>query len=271
MGNKHKNYTEDDAVTVARLMLKAHHDRRLKDCIRYFSEDMIWVGPFKFQRSRGIAEYIRVSASEYAATPIILSREEYYPICLHKNLFLVYGRYYCSMFPDKGRSIHSYPRFGMLLKEEQDGLKVCYLHASLAYDQENLTEFAPSMGYYEYIGDFFAKQKSTMKNVRQEKMVFKDIDGNHRYLSDYEIIHVQGEKVYSRFFTIDEDFLVRISLKEAGRLCGTDFCRVHKSHLVNSIYVRRIIRYELTLFDGTSLPVSRENYGEIKNKLALCL
>ena len=39
-----------------------------------------------------------------------------------------------------------------------------------------------------------------------------------------------------------------------------DFLRVHKSFLVNMQYIRRIEMKEVTLQDGTVLPVSKTRY-----------
>lgn len=261
-----KIFTENDAVIVAQSMLRAHHDRRLDDFLPYITDDMIWVGPFEFQRSSGKEEYIKVSASEYAATPIILSKEEYHSTKLAKNLFMVHGRYFCSMFPESGGIITSYPRFVMLIRPDEGALKVFYMHASLAGDQNSFSELTPPKAYYEYISNFLMKQH-TLKENDQDKKVLKDINGNYRYLSDTEIIHVKSERVYSRFYSFDEDFLSRISLTETEKLLGDGFLRIHKSHLVNKAYIQTIKGYKAYLTDGTVLPVSRGEYSQIKEHI----
>ena len=45
-----------------------------------------------------------------------------------------------------------------------------------------------------------------------------------------------------------------------------DFLRVHKSFLVNMQYIRRIEMKEVTLQDGTVLPVSKTRYSASRDK-----
>ena len=45
-----------------------------------------------------------------------------------------------------------------------------------------------------------------------------------------------------------------------------DFLRVHKSFLVNMQYIRRIEMKEVTLQDGTVLPVSKTKYSASRDK-----
>ncbi|HIU34154.1 MAG TPA: LytTR family transcriptional regulator DNA-binding domain-containing protein [Candidatus Pullichristensenella excrementigallinarum] len=261
-----KNYTENDAVSVSQAMLRAHHDRRIGDCIRYFAEDMIWTGPFEFQRSRGIREFIQAAASEYDTSPITLSREEYHPLRLAPNLFMVYGRYFCTMYPEGGGIITSYPRFTLMLRGEENGLKVFYMHVSIAGDRDSAQGTAPTMGYYEYIGNFLSRKKQGTGAEQAKKKALHDINGNYHYLFDYELVRVQGERVYCRFFTHSESFLARMSLLAAEELLGDGFCRIHKSHLVNLMYVRSAKGQTLTMTDGTVLPVSRTLQAEIRKK-----
>ncbi len=46
-------------------------------------------------------------------------------------------------------------------------------------------------------------------------------------------------------------------------------CRVHQSYLVNVNYVEFITRYEITLIDGTIIPVSKSRYKEANKQIKL--
>ena len=45
-----------------------------------------------------------------------------------------------------------------------------------------------------------------------------------------------------------------------------DFLRIHKSFLVNMQYIRRIEMKEVTMQDGTVLPVSKTRYSASRDK-----
>lgn len=48
-------------------------------------------------------------------------------------------------------------------------------------------------------------------------------------------------------------------------LGGKGFLRVHKSYLVNMLYVETIKNYHVFLEDGTQLPTTRQNYAELQD------
>lgn len=49
-------------------------------------------------------------------------------------------------------------------------------------------------------------------------------------------------------------------------LLGKDFCRIHKSYLVNLKYIYKMKRYQLELYDGTFLNVAKGKYIEVNNR-----
>jgi two-component system LytT family response regulator len=85
-----------------------------------------------------------------------------------------------------------------------------------------------------------------------------------------DIIRVEGSNNYSRFFFRDHPpILVSRTIKEYEELLGEyGFLRVHKSHLVNRNYIRRVDRdYTLWLTDGSQVTVSRRRMDEVSHLL----
>jgi DNA-binding LytR/AlgR family response regulator len=54
-----------------------------------------------------------------------------------------------------------------------------------------------------------------------------------------------------------------------SELPDANFCRVHKSFLVNLKYARKIERYMLTLYDGGIINISKKRYAETKDSFML--
>lgn len=84
------------------------------------------------------------------------------------------------------------------------------------------------------------------------------------------IINCESDSNYCYIFTTENTkFLVSKTLKEVeAMLKGHNFVRVHNSHLVNMLHVKRYIKGrtgELVLKNGKSIPVSRSKKKDLLN------
>ncbi|MCM1495095.1 MAG: LytTR family DNA-binding domain-containing protein [Bacteroides sp.] len=72
------------------------------------------------------------------------------------------------------------------------------------------------------------------------------------------IFHVKGMK-HSKYTMYEK-------LDSVEALLGEDFCRIHKSYLVNLKYVYHMERYQLELYDGTCLSIAKGKYVDVNNR-----
>ena len=114
-----------------------------------------------------------------------------------------------------------------------------------------------------------------ISNIRSEQKDFKlalsTTEGTFFYKPS-DIIRCEADTNYTRFFfTNNKKLLTSKTLKEYEELLsGHDFLRVHKSHLVNRIYVRGINSdHEIVLSDQTTVEISRRKFPEIKKALKM--
>jgi two-component system LytT family response regulator len=82
------------------------------------------------------------------------------------------------------------------------------------------------------------------------------------YLNPREIIRIEADRSYSRFYlTGERKLLVSKNLKEFQDLLGEKyFFRPHNSYLINLKYVKKFVRKEggyIEMTDGAQVPVSR--------------
>ena len=62
----------------------------------------------------------------------------------------------------------------------------------------------------------------------------------------------------------------RSSIADFMEKAGETFSFVHRSYIVNNIYISSIHPYEIRLYDGSQIPVPKKRYVEIKKNL-ICL
>lgn len=76
------------------------------------------------------------------------------------------------------------------------------------------------------------------------------------------IFYINGMKqqIYSMYEKLD----VIESVLE-----GKEFCRIHKSFLVNMRYVNKVTRYQLELYDGTVLNIAKGKYVESNQRFLI--
>ncbi len=95
--------------------------------------------------------------------------------------------------------------------------------------------------------------------IKSRKITIEDIlyvmSENHKI-----IIHLKNGEKLSDYMKLDE-------FKE--KLNSKFFLRIHQSYLVNSNYVRDIIRYELTLHNEEKLPIAKSRYKETSKEVSL--
>ncbi|MDE7365927.1 MAG: LytTR family DNA-binding domain-containing protein [Lachnospiraceae bacterium] len=72
------------------------------------------------------------------------------------------------------------------------------------------------------------------------------------------IFHMKGMKLSK--YTMYE------KLDTIETLLGEDFCRIHKSYLVNLMYIYNMERYQMELYDGTYLNIAKGKYVDVNNR-----
>jgi len=107
----------------------------------------------------------------------------------------------------------------------------------------------------------YAALLENLKSDVPSKLAIPTFDGME-YLKTKEIIRIEADRSYSRFFLADQrKILVSKNLKEYQELLSDQgFFRPHNSHLINLEHVKKFIRHEggtIEMTDGSQVPVSR--------------
>ena len=75
---------------------------------------------------------------------------------------------------------------------------------------------------------------------------------------NYQLLYMDGKK---------EPIEVKMTMERLEQMTEPyGFIRVHKGYLVNYLYIQRISTGEVTLLDGTEIPIGRSKVGEVKVK-----
>lgn len=94
---------------------------------------------------------------------------------------------------------------------------------------------------------------------------------NHvcHFLAANSILYIEtgSRSPYTVFHTLNGEFNSTESISKLEKKYSDIFLRVHASFMVNPLFVQSIRRFEITLTDGTVLPVPDRKYAKVTKAL----
>lgn len=105
--------------------------------------------------------------------------------------------------------------------------------------------------------DRFIQEKSLNQNSQTISIKQHSIK---RVIHLRDIIYIKGSGPYSSYYLHKEVISTSKTIKTLINELGPTFIRVHKSYLVNKLYIKGFNKEKIILHNETCLPVSRSGY-----------
>ncbi len=101
------------------------------------------------------------------------------------------------------------------------------------------------------------------KQEEEKKLCFVTIEQVRVSLPPSKIWYVEAEGHHCFLYTKEQSYELKMNMTAAVKLLlpEKEFVRCHRSYLVNLKHVRQIRREEITMDDGSRIPVSRSAYA----------
>lgn len=115
---------------------------------------------------------------------------------------------------------------------------------------------------YHYFKKMLAESVS-----RKPPMLIIKTDLANQFIDTNTIIYIQAMDRDCILHMLNERKQVSRALKELQEQLPSNFYRIHRSFCVNSDYVTKIERYNVTLITGEELPVPKMRYTRIREEL----
>ena len=107
---------------------------------------------------------------------------------------------------------------------------------------------------------------ATLPTPKPRNIVFF-AEGESVSLPADKILYAESRGHYMHVFTPSREYRTRMTVSAAEELFGSGFVRLGRAFVVNLEHVLRIGKTQLTLADGTELPVPRGAYNELNVSL----
>ncbi|MBQ8011039.1 MAG: response regulator transcription factor [Oscillospiraceae bacterium] len=107
-----------------------------------------------------------------------------------------------------------------------------------------------------------------MERMQEQRTLWLKTDGGEERVPVKDILCLEAQNQNILIRTVDREYTVRYNLGEYEKELSQDgFFRIHRGYLVSLRHVKSLGKHELTLSDGTVLPVSRTKEKTLKEAL----
>lgn len=116
------------------------------------------------------------------------------------------------------------------------------------------------------------KLQFTLKNAAQEILKARSScihivhAGSIKTINTNEIFYCESQKRVVYFHTLNGRECAYMKISELEEKLPDNFCRVHKSYIVNFDYVAHMSSKEIQLENGMTIPIPQKKYTQIKSQ-----
>ena len=105
------------------------------------------------------------------------------------------------------------------------------------------------------------------KNTSKRQLMIKS-EGEELRLNVSDVLYFEAQNQYVMIYLRGEEHLVRANMGDFEEQLREDgFFRIHRGYLISLAKVKKIVKSEVIMENGTSLPVSRSNLKPLKEAL----
>ncbi|MDO4453524.1 MAG: LytTR family transcriptional regulator [Eubacteriales bacterium] len=258
-----KNITDFNQILIQQSSFVFHFwfDRDIDNLVKLLDPNFVWIGSYEFQYTKGIDQFLEITKEEQGEIAAQVFDEEYNILFHEKNLWIVHGCFSASAWKDKTTYLYTRQRATFVWKYTEENFKLLHLHCTMARDvplEGNIQDSSKNhMRWFEYMQNAEKNRSSTKSHI-----LIRDINGSTHYILPSEIIYVHINYHIASVYTGSRKFDVRQNLNQL--LIQLPFLmQIHKSWLVNPVYIVKIQRYYVTTANNDKVPIGKSRYNEV--------
>lgn len=236
--------------------------------IRYFDKNIVWIGSAKSQYADTYEDAVKdFREIVQELKPCHLSHQEFTVAQNIGNACTIVGRYITTTDDNVGYFLQAQQRCTFVWEMKEGEPKIKHCHISNPMGELRLAEgekFVNALG--ETAKKYWMSRMQSMQS--KQKIVVTDNKDITYFLSPSEVLYVNAiGRNYMIYTTNGAEIHSRSSIADFMEKAGETFSFVHRSYIVNNIYISSIHPYEIRLYDGSQIPVPKKRYVEIKKNL----
>ena len=235
-------------------------------CCDHVADNFLWVGVFTEQRKHDVEGFRRTcNRIEQSGVKIIFVNESFNIASSTKDMCCVFGT--CLCYSGLGSNlVTSQPfRFTLLWQLDDEGEpKLVHLHTSIpTKDFAGINE-----GNYPEVAETLVNPPvQPTKNPEAPMHLFRDTHGITYFIAENEVMYVEAEGRNSLLHCYTKTIRIGEGISSVQEKFGPSFVRLHRSYLINALYVDKISGKGAVMSDGSILPVPARRLSDLKKAI----
>lgn len=246
----------EEVTALTRELFHEHYAGNLERWFSYLCPDSIYLGTGEPLLFGGDA--IRENFKGFMGKEINIVQEEYYPVPLGSRAAQVCGQIIVESREKQFRVITSFTLGWRIIG---GGLKLVLQHNSYEYMNEGKSETikmdADTMRFVRSL---------LLERPARRRMALRS-GTNTIFIDPYTVLYVQSCRKKTELVCIDRVISCNSPIGELRKELPDVFYSLHRSYLVNTLYLVAVRRFEAELINGIILPIPTLTYQQVKEDL----
>lgn len=231
------------------------------------AEDVAWVGAVNNEFMQG-KDNMREEFTQLKKElkPCHLLCQEFIVMSNSINCCSVIGRYLVTTDDSVEYYLQAQQRCTLVWVNDGEALKINHIHVSNPIGEMKITKtemFVNTMG--KMAGEYMKHHVSSLNDT--SRIVGTGLDGHIYLLNRSEVLYACAYNKYCEIHTLSGNIDMKIKLSDFLEQAGDDFSSVHRSYVINTIYIKEIKPCEIIMTDGSSVPLPIRRYAQIRDQL----
>lgn len=247
------------AAEITKKIFNDYYDGDPKPWFSYLCTKSVYTGtgePLLFVGD-AIKEHFRV----YSGRKVEVVQEEYHSVDLGDDCALVFGG--ITVESSDGAFLIS-TRFSYVYRLIDGEIKLIHQHNS--YTQNENSEYENFGGYVPNINTMQFVRRLLIDSSSSKRIPIKS--GKQTiFINTNSILYVQGQRKRTEIVCVDRIISCNTPLGKLSKELTNVFYPIHRSYIVNTLYIVAVRRFEVELVSGITVPIPPKTYSEIKAKI----
>lgn len=235
-------------------------------------DDFIWVGPTINQYIEGKKALLEAWGNEQNTLTFHITQMSSRSVSGGVAACEVLLKYVVYTYYPSGHISMHHQRVTLFWKRIKSG-KPAQWKCSLMHVSNGMESDSRDNIYPLHLDEFEAKQPytifDTLTHQRQERLIANGTNGTTYYIEYADIQYIcAGKGKFCDIHTRNGVICVRLLIDQLQHLLPHQFCRPHRSYLVNVMEITSLSRSQITLRNGACIPVPAKKYRQVEADIA---
>ncbi len=247
----------DEIIALTKELFHEYYAGEPERWFSYLCPDSIYLGTGEPLLFGGDA--IRAHFKEFQGNVVEIMQEEYYPVSLHDTAAQV-----CGVITVKSGSqlFGAVTHFTMSWRLMGGELKIIHQHNSYEYIQPEAQRSVLKMDLHtiQFV-------RGLLLDRPRGKRLAIPSGRQTVFVNPHMVLYVQSQRKRTELVCIDREISCNLSIGELSKVLPEVFYPLHRSYLVNTLYIVALRRFEVELISGITLPIPAQTYTQVKEDL----